>query len=55
MGTTGFTAQAFGAGDTDELRAALLRPLALALTLGALLIAARAPIGFVAFRLVGPQ
>ena len=51
MGTTGFAAQAFGAGDTDELRAALLRPLILALALGALLIAAQAPIGFVAFNL----
>jgi MATE family multidrug resistance protein len=52
MGTTGFTAQAFGAGDRDELRAALLRPLVLAVALGALLIAAQAPIGFVAFNLL---
>jgi MATE family multidrug resistance protein len=49
MGTTGFTAQAFGADDRDELRAALLRPLTLALALGALLIAAQAPIGTLAF------
>ncbi len=62
MGTTGFAAQAFGADDTDELRAALLRPLILALALGVLLIAAQAPIGFVAFNLLeasakveGPQ
>ncbi len=52
MGTTGFTAQAFGAGDTDELRAALLRPLVLALALGTLLIVAQVPIGFVAFNLL---
>lgn len=52
MGTTGFTAQAFGAGDTDELRAALLRPLVLAVALGALLVALQAPIGFVAFNLL---
>ncbi len=52
MGTSGFTAQAFGAGDRDELRAALLRPLVLAVALGALLIAAQAPIGFVAFNLL---
>ncbi len=52
MGTTGFTAQAFGAGDRDELRAALLRPLVLALALGALLVALQAPIGAVAFRVL---
>ena len=52
MGTTGFTAQAFGADDRDELRAALLRPLTLALALGALLVAAQAPIGAVAFRVL---
>ncbi len=51
MGTTGFTAQAHGAGDHDELRAALLRPLVLALGLGALLIALQAPIGMLAFDL----
>ena len=52
MGTTGFTAQAYGAGDHDELRATLLRPLVLALGLGALLIALRAPIGMLAFELL---
>ncbi|MCH7795522.1 MAG: MATE family efflux transporter [Proteobacteria bacterium] len=52
MGTTGFTAQAFGAGDRDELRAALLRPLVLALALGALLIVLQAPIGTIAFRVL---
>ncbi len=52
MGTTGFTAQAYGAGDHDELRATLLRPLILALGLGALLIALQAPIGMLAFRLL---
>ncbi len=52
MGTTGFTAQAFGAGDADELRAALLRPLILALALGALLVALQAPIGLLAFRIL---
>ncbi len=49
MGTTGFTAQAFGAGDLDELRAALARPLLLALVLGAALIALQAPVGWFAF------
>jgi MATE family multidrug resistance protein len=51
MGTTGFTAQAFGAGDRDELRATLGRPLILALGLGALLIALQTPIGMLAFHL----
>jgi len=52
MGTTGFTAQAFGAGDMEELRATLLRPLLLALALGALLILAQAPLGLAAFTLL---
>ncbi|MGD1875935.1 MAG: MATE family efflux transporter [Kiloniellaceae bacterium] len=48
MGTTGFTAQAHGAGDSAELRACLLRPLALALGFGALIILLQAPLGQVA-------
>ncbi len=52
MGTTGFTAQAFGAGDRDELRATLARPLILATILGGLLIAFQAPIGTIAFNLL---
>ncbi len=52
MGTTGFTSQAYGAGDRDELRATLLRPLVLALGLGVLLIALQAPIGILAFDLL---
>lgn len=44
MGTTGFTAQAHGAGDAAELRACLLRPLVLALGCGALLILLQGPI-----------
>jgi len=52
MGTTGFTAQAFGAGDMEELRATLLRPLMLALALGALLVLAQMPINLVAFTLL---
>jgi MATE family multidrug resistance protein len=52
MGTTGFAAQAFGAGDRDELRATLGRPLLLAVLLGALLLAVQAPIGWAAFWLV---
>ncbi len=52
MGTTGFTAQAFGAGDTDELRATLARPLILATGLGLMLIVLQAPIGWLAFSLM---
>jgi len=44
MGTTGFTAQAHGAGNSAELRACLLRPLALALGFGLLLILAQSPV-----------
>jgi multidrug resistance protein, MATE family len=44
MGTTGFTAQAHGAGDAAELRACLLRPLILALGLGALVVLLQTPI-----------
>ena len=51
MGTTGFTAQAFGAEDTAELRAALARPLLLAFVLGALLVFLQAPVGWLAFAL----
>src|SRR3546814_2040800 len=36
MGTTGFTAQAYGAGDAAELSACQLRPLALAVGFGCL-------------------
>ncbi|MDH3913070.1 MAG: MATE family efflux transporter, partial [Rhodospirillales bacterium] len=49
MGTTGFTAQAFGAGEAEELRASLARPLLLALALGAPLVVVQAPVGWTAF------
>jgi len=52
MGTTGFTAQAFGAGDRDELRASLGRPLVLGLGLGLVLLAVQAPLGTLALRLI---
>ena len=51
MGTTGFTAQALGAGDQAELRAILARALLLAALLGALLILLQGPIGWVSFLL----
>jgi MATE family multidrug resistance protein len=52
MGTTGFTAQAHGAGDRDELRACLGRPLLLAVVLGLLLILLQWPVGMAAFALM---
>jgi MATE family multidrug resistance protein len=52
MGTTGFTAQAQGAGDHDELRAALVRPLILAVGLGGLVIAVQVPVGLFAFAIL---
>ena len=51
MGTTGFTAQALGAGDHAEVRAALARALALAVVLGSALLALQWPIGQLAWRL----
>lgn len=50
MGTTGFTAQAHGAGDAAELRACLLRALALALGFGALIILLQLPVGWIALQ-----
>ncbi len=52
MGTTGFTAQAAGAGDEQEVRAALGRALLMAGVLGLLLIALQWPIGAAAFALL---
>ncbi len=44
MGTTGFTAQAYGSGDADEVRATLARALLLALAIGAAVLALQRPI-----------
>ncbi len=44
MGTTGFVAQAFGAGDGAELKAVVARALLLALLLGAAIVALQTPI-----------
>ena len=52
MGTTGFAAQAHGAGDRAELRATLLRPLILAAGLGGLLILLQTPLALAAFSLL---
>ena len=52
MGTTGFTAQAFGAGDNSELRATFLRSLMLAGGIGLALVVLQAPIHFLALHFV---
>ncbi|WP_419901843.1 MATE family efflux transporter [Kiloniella sp.] len=44
MGTVGFTAQAFGADNKDEQQASLLRPIALSIVLGFLLILFQIPL-----------
>jgi MATE family multidrug resistance protein len=53
MGTTGFTAQASGAGDEPEVRATLGRALLLAGGIGTTLVLLQAPIVWVALRLLG--
>ena len=55
MGTTGLTAQAFGARDFDSTRATLARALLIALVLAAALLALQRPIGWLAFYLVEPS
>ncbi|MCA9719640.1 MAG: MATE family efflux transporter, partial [Myxococcales bacterium] len=56
MGTTGFVAQAEGAGDEEELRATLGRAAALALALGVALLALQGPLlGAALWMLDGPE
>ena len=55
MGTTGLTAQAFGARDFDGARATLARALLIALALAVALLALQGPIGWLAFYLVEPS
>jgi MATE family multidrug resistance protein len=52
MGTTGFVAQAHGAGDGVEVRTTLARALLLGIGFGLLLIALQAPIALVAFQVL---
>ena len=52
MSTAGFTAQAHGAGNQVEVRATLLRAMALAVVLGLLLILLQVPIAWLAFALL---
>jgi multidrug resistance protein, MATE family len=53
MGTTGLTAQALGAGDSDELADGLGRALSIAAVAGMTLILLQWPIREIAFRLLG--
>lgn len=53
MGTTGFTAQASGAGDTAEVRATLGRALLLAGSIGIVLITLQGPIAWASLELLG--
>jgi len=52
MSTSGFTAQAQGAGDKAEVRATLIRAMALAVALGLLLILLQTPIVALAFAMM---
>lgn len=49
MGTSGFVAQAYGAGDASEIRVALARALLIAVVIGAFVIVIQVPIAKLAF------
>ena len=49
MGTTALTAQALGAGDADEVRAALARAMLIAMVLAAAVLVLQWPLGWLAF------
>jgi MATE family multidrug resistance protein len=53
MGTVAFTAQALGAGETQEIGAQLIRGFAIAALIGACLIALQVPLGTVLFETMG--
>jgi len=55
MGTTGLTAQSYGRGDANEVRATLARALLIAVAIAALLLALQGPIGELAFALIAPS
>ncbi len=54
MGTTGLVAQAYGAKDADAVRTVLARALVIGAVLSIALLALQAPIGWLAFLLIGP-
>ncbi|MGI9344170.1 MAG: MATE family efflux transporter [Gammaproteobacteria bacterium] len=55
MGTTGITAQGFGAADNDRVRDTLARAMLIALVLAALIILFRSVIGELALALIAPS
>jgi len=55
MGTTGITAQSFGADDNDGLRVSLGQALIVALVIAFALIALQRPLGNLAMHLLGPD
>ncbi len=55
MGTTGITAQKFGANDAAGLKIALGQALFVALAIALALIALQIPVGAIAMRLLGPE
>lgn len=55
MGTTGITAQSFGADDNDGLRVSLGQALVVAMLIAFTLIALQAPLGSAAMYLLGPD
>ena len=52
MGTTGITAQAFGTGDMNEVRASLLRALLIAMALAVIILALQNLINWISFVLI---
>lgn len=52
MGTSGFTAQAAGAGDHNEVRSAFIRALLFGIAIGLILVVAQYPLGALAFWLL---
>ncbi len=55
MGTTGITAQRFGAGDNDGLKVALGQALVVAVAIAAILIVLQVPIAALAINVLGPD
>jgi multidrug resistance protein, MATE family len=52
MGTTGFSAQALGAGESDEVRSVLARACLAAVALSVIVLALQWPVGEAAFKLI---
>ena len=55
MGTTGITAQRFGAGDNDGLKVALGQAMVVAVAIAAILIVLQVPIAALAINVLGPD